>query len=307
MDETGYSEIGVKGKYVRVRSLRIGGLTVVVKGRLLRKAYLLEEDHADIGDPEALIEALRASRLKADIFTFKQRFPDVSPRFAYPRETLEIAVLPVTSLEVWLNDQVSQNTKRAVAKAAKSGLQVRRASFDRTFAEGMKAIFDESPTRQGKPFWHYGKDLATVEEEFSRFLFREDIVGAYWRDRLVGFLFLTRTGRYAMPTQILASLEHRDKGVANALLAKAVEICVERGIPYLIYGTWQEGGLTEFKRRNGFVRAEVPRYHVPLTVKGAAAVRLRLHRGWARALPAPLKRFLLDLRARWSGRRALGG
>jgi hypothetical protein len=304
MNESGYSEIGIKGKYLKVRSLQINGRTVITRGRVLRKAQLLEEEHEDVGDPEALIGVLRAADRRPDIFTFKQRYPDSSPRFGYPHETQEIAVLAVSSIDDWLNNQVSVNTKRAIAKAKKSGLQVRQVPFDRTFAEGMKAIFDESPARQGKPFWHYGKDLATIEREFSRFLFREDIIGAYWQDRLVGFLFLNRTDRYATLTQILASLEHRDKGVVSALLAEAIEICVQRHIPYIIYGSWQEGGLTEFKRRSGFVKAEIPRYFVPLSLKGTIAVRMGLHRGWAQTLPPPLKTFLMDLRSRWSARRS---
>jgi len=307
MNESGSSEIGYKGRYLKVKSLRIDGRTVIIRGRILKKAQLLEEEHEDVGDPETLIDGLRATDRRPDIFTFKQRYPDSSPRFGFPRTTQEIAVLTVSSLEDWLSKQVSLNTKRAIIKAKKSGLQVRQVPFDRAFAEGMKAIFDESPARQGKAFWHYGKDLATIESEFSRYLFREDIIGAYWQDRLVGFLFLNRTDRYAMPTQILASLEHRDKGVVSALLAKAIEICIERRIPAIIYGSWQEGGLTEFKRRNGFVKVEIPRYFVPLTRKGAIAARLRLHRGWAQILPPPLKKVLMDLRTRWSARRSSHG
>jgi len=30
----------------------------------------------------------------------------------------------------------------------------------------MTAIFNESPTRQGRKFWHYGKDFATVKKQF---------------------------------------------------------------------------------------------------------------------------------------------
>ena len=84
-------------------------------------------------------------------------------------------------------------------------------------------------------------------------------------------------------------------------LAKAIEICIEKQIPYILYGSWQESGLTEFKRRNGFVKAEIPRYFVPITLLGRIAIRLRLHRGWAQILPNPLKRILLDFRSRWTG------
>ena len=34
---------------------------------------------------------------------------------------------------------------------------------------------------------------------------------------------------------IIAKIKHRDKAPMNALVAKAVEICAENKIPYLVY------------------------------------------------------------------------
>ena len=59
-----------------------------------------------------------------------------------------------------------------------------------TFVRGMTSIFNETPIRQGRPFLHYGKDFETVKREFSRFLFREEIFGAYVGEELVGFIML---------------------------------------------------------------------------------------------------------------------
>jgi hypothetical protein len=44
--------------------------------------------------------------------------------------------------------------------------------------------------------------------------------------------------------------------------------------------------MTEFKRRNGFVQMDYPRYFVPLTLRGKVAVALKLHRGLLGLLPA---------------------
>jgi len=300
MEESAYSEIGFKGKYIRVRSRRVNGLTIVIRGDFLKKASLHEEEYQDVCDPSNVIKSLSAISNKPDIFTFKQRYPDIVPHYGYHIEQEEIAVLPISSIDDWQNNRISNNTKRAIAKAKKNGVQIRLVNFDRAFIEGMKTIFDESPVRQRKPFWHYGKDLLTIEKEFSKFLFREDIIGAYLHENLVGFIFLAYTGRYAMPTQILSSLAHRDKGVVSALLAKAIEICVEKQIPYIIYGDWQESSLTEFKRRNGFIKAHIPRYYVSLTLRGKLAINLGLHHRLPQLLPAPLRRFLLRLRSAWS-------
>ena len=35
-------------------------------------------------------------------------------------------------------------------------------------------------------------------------------------------------------------------------MAKAVEVCAEKGIPYLVYALWPRGPLREFKRHNAF-------------------------------------------------------
>ena len=139
----------------------------------------------------------------------------------------------------------------------------------------MTAIFNESPVRQGRPFWHYGKDFETVKTQFSRYVYRERMIGAYYEGELVGFIMLANAGRFGITGQIISSLKHRDKSPNNALIAKAVEVCAEQGLGHLIYLFWSEDSLAEFKRRCGFEPVRVPRYWVPLTWKG----RSRLRRG----------------------------
>ena len=82
---------------------------------------------------------------------------------------------------------------------------------------------------------HYGKDFETVKREFSRFLFREEIFGAYLGEELVGFIMLADAGKYACLGQIISKIAYRDLAPNNALLAKAVERCAEKGFPYLVY------------------------------------------------------------------------
>jgi hypothetical protein len=103
---------------------------------------------------------------------------------------------------------------------------------------------------------------------------------------------------------------HYDKRPANVLIARAVEICCEEGLKYLLYGKFIYGNnskslLTEFKRRNCFEQFFVPRYYVPLTFKGKIALRLRLHLGLKRLLPESVLHFALKLRARWSKKKLL--
>ena len=137
----------------------------------------------------------------------------------------DIAVLPVKSYDDWWSKQIKSRTRGLIRKAEKEGVVVREAEFNDDFVRGMVSIFNESAIRQGKPFWHYGKDFETVKREFSRYLFREDLIGAYYNDELIGFIMLAYAGPYAITGQIISKLAHRDKAPNNALLAKAVEIC----------------------------------------------------------------------------------
>ncbi len=272
---------------------------IIVSGKILKRAHLKEEWYQDLDKPDAFIAGLSGMRGRPDIFSFWQRLPDTAPRYPYHMETDEVAAIPIVDYEHWLKRQVSSATRRAVKNAKKKGVVVKLVEFDDGFVSGMADIFNESPLRQGKPFWHYGKDVTTLREEFSRNLHREDIIGAYYHDELIGFIMLANAGKYAMTTQIISKVKHRDKYVNNVLIAKAVEVCVDKNYDYLVYLRWGRGSLGEFKRRNGFEKIGLPRYYVPLTTKGKMALQLKLHHGIKGVLPERVVASLLKVRMRW--------
>lgn len=270
----------------------------IIQGKFIRVARLEDEWYEDVTQPEALVAVLRASSDRPDVLTFWQRLPDVAPRYGYRRETDAIAALPLTTYALWWDKQIDSKTRNMVRRAEKKGVVVRKTEFDDTFVAGMTAIFNETPIRQGKPFWHYGKTFDTLKREFSRFLFREEILGAYVEDELIGFIMLAYAGKYAELGQIISKIGHRDKAPNNLLIAKAVERCTEQGIPHLVYAKWEDGSLGEFKLSNGFEKVDLPRYYVPLTLKGRVYVGLRLYRGVTGLLPPRLLRFAKLVRRR---------
>ncbi len=285
-------------------SVEISGRRISIQGRVVRIARLQEEWYEDVERPEVLIQAIRSSRCGADVLNFWQRLPDLTPKFNYCMEHDSIAALPITNYADWWDKQIDGKTRNMVRRAEKKGVVVRRAEFDDKFVRGMTSLFNETPVRQGKRFWHYGKDFDTIKREFSRFLFREEIFGAYLGEELIGFIFLAFAGKFAALGQIISKIAHRDKAPTNALVAKAVERCAEKGVPYLVYAKWIEGSLGEFKRNNGFQRFDLPRYFVPLTLKGRIFVSLKLYRG-AGLLPDPLLRLLKGARSKLMERRFL--
>jgi hypothetical protein len=269
--------------------------TLVVTGRYIKTASLEEEWYQDVNEPDLLLAEVKRQGLPADILTFWQRFPDTEPRYRYTVKYQSLAVLKVDTFDEWLKS-LSEDTRRNVRKAEKKGVVIRECAFDDEFVRGMIDIFNESAMKQGKPFRHYGKDFDTVKKEFSRFLFREDIIGAYYEGKLIGFIMLSKTPNYALPSMIISKMEHRDKAPTNALVGAAVKLCEQKKIPYLVYNNWSYGSLGEFKRRNNFVRVRVPRYYIPLTLKGKLALLLRLHYDISELLPEQLLLKLLSWR-----------
>jgi hypothetical protein len=252
---------------------------ISISGKFIRIATLKEEWYEDVGDPEAIIADLKKARHCPDLFTFWQRLPETSPKFKYFMEWDNIAALPIKSYEFWWTQQIKDKTRNLVRKAEKKGVIIKKTDFDDAFVQGMTAIFNETPVRQGKKFWHFGKTFETIKTEFSRFLFREELYGAYLGDELIGFIFLANAGKYGVLGQILSKIEHRDKSPQNALIAKAVEVCEKKSLPYLIYAKWPQGSLAEFKKNNGFEKIGLPRYYVPLTLMGKIILKFKLHQG----------------------------
>jgi hypothetical protein len=151
-------------------------------------------------------------------------------------------------------------------------------------------VNDESSVRQGKRNRHYGKTVEEVKKDHSSFVDRCEYICAYAGEELIGFVWLIYRGEIASILQIVTKGSHGDKRPANALIAKAVELCELKGLLYLTYGMFNYGNkkqnsLREFKERNGFSGVLVPRFYIPLTPWGKFCMKAKLHRGLIGILP----------------------
>jgi hypothetical protein len=297
--EGGKKDALCRGRSTPVTSMVVDGQEIVITGGLVKTARLADEWYQDVATPALMLEAIMKSKVKVDIFTFWQRLPETEPKYRYYMELESIAALSITSFDHWWNDQINAKTRNVIRKAERMGVVVKKADFDQEFIRGMKDIFNETPIRQNKNFWHYGKDTETIKQEFSRYLFREDLFGAYYNEELIGFIFLAYAEKYALLSQIISKVGHREKAPNNALIAKAVETCSNKKMPYLVYALWTTGGLGDFKRHNGFEQFNLPRYYVPLTLRGRIILNFRLHNGLIRIIPERLKYQMLKLRSTW--------
>jgi len=305
------AEIRIAGKTVYVPSAEICNRTIVVTGKWLRVAAVKDEQLVEgeiIGDPKAFIARMRRSHLRADILTFAQKIPNTEPKYRYCLQWDNWAATPTTSFSDWWEKRLPQESRKNVRRAAKRGVIVKVVQFDDELVRGIQKIYDETPVRQGRRFWHFEKDFETVKRENATYLDRSEFLGAYFKDELIGFIKIVYVDRIATLIQILAKNEHQDKRPINALLAKAVEVCASKGIACLLYGKYVYEGnadspLTEFKRRNGFEEIKYPRYFLPLSLRGKIAIGLGLYKGLKGLIPSSAMNCLRRLRSRFYDRR----
>lgn len=290
--------------------IRVEGRSVVVRRRLCRVAEVDGEGYKFLTDPNSAIAALRDSGTRADLFTFMPELRETSRLYKYPCEWDNFAVLPISTFDQWWTKQIGFKARNKAKQAEKKGIVIREVPFDDALVRGIWEIYNEVPARQGRLFPHYGKSIETVRAMSATFLDSSVFIGAFDGEKLIGFIKLTinDAGTQAGLMHILSLISYRDKAPTNALLVQAVRSCADRGVVRLVYANFAYGkkarsSLSDFKERNGFERVDVPRYYVPLTIWGAVAFRLGLHRRLAERMPESVAAKLRELRSRWYQRR----
>ena len=289
--------------------IEMDGLPVRVKPGLVRVAHPEGDTYRTLDAPQSVIERLRKWKPGVDLFTFMQplalALAMVFTLNAFPCfvDWDDWAVIPISTFDDWWTNQADESVRNKVRKSEKNGIVVREVAFDANFARGIREIYNEVPIRQGRPYPHYGKDLDTVYQEVGTFADCSIFLGAFLGEELAGFMKLTvdETGTQLKTMSLAALSRYRNKAVMNALIAQAVRVSAEQNIPNLVYGSFSYGkktpdGLSEFKRSNGFMRVDLPRYYVPLTPLGNAALKLGLHHPLSYRLPEPIFAALRNVR-----------
>ncbi len=273
---------------------------VVISGAFFKTAALRDEPYEIVEAPGLFISQMKREGMRADLFTFMQAMSETKPMYDYHLEWHSLAILRIATYEDWWKKQIKDKTRNMVRKAQKAGVKLALCEFNDDFVRGIMSIYNECPLRQGKPFKHYGKDFDTVKREHETFLERSDFIGAWHGGELIGFAKLVHGENVSSLMQIISKIAFRDKSPTNALIAKAVEICAARNVQYLHYGIWSRQGLGEFKRYHGFARCDIPRYFVPLNLKGEMMLKLKLHRKALDFIPEKWLDRLVVLRNRWN-------
>jgi hypothetical protein len=271
------------------------GALIGRKKLFFKIARSTREYERDVFPTEKVVEKL--SERDIDIFTFIERrwhHTIPNPPKSWIKADDNIAILQVPSYDEWWKN-IGKKTRNMVRKAKKSGITTKVSEADAKLAEGMWKIYNETPIRQGRAFPHYGVQLKTVKRRVSSAK-NSTFIGSYVGNELAGFIQLVHGDNITITSQILSLQKHWDKAVNNALLAKAIEVCANQQVKWLMYGRMgNHPSLDRFKQSNGFTRFSLTRYYIPLTKKGKIATKLGLHKEVKDALPQRIKYLLIPI------------
>jgi hypothetical protein len=301
-------DVRVKGRWVSIPVMEVNGDKLAARGKWLTIAYVRGEEMREegIGAPDPYLAALKRDAqgiLKADIFSFTQKLPTTTATYPYPLEWESIAAIRLTSHAKWW-EALPQETRKNVRRAHKRGVVVSVKEFNDDLIEGIRAVNNDSPVRQGRRNAYYGLSHEETRARYGEFVGRCDFLCAYSGQEMVGFLHLVYRGDVAAVLNLTAKPSHSDKRPANALMAEAVELCAARGVSHITYGLYNYGNkrdssLKEFKIRNGFEEILVPRYYVPITCWGKLCIKAKVHRGLIGILPPAVIAAGLRMRSLW--------
>ena len=101
--------------------IHVSGRDVRIAGRFLRIARLDADKYQFLDDPEPMLRALRKCGIRIDLFTFMQRLPETSPKYAYPMEWDNLAVLPVSTFDHWWTQQIGFKARNRARQAERRG------------------------------------------------------------------------------------------------------------------------------------------------------------------------------------------
>jgi hypothetical protein len=300
--ETSRSFLVEKGKEIPIYKTNYNNIEIIIRGKFLKYAYPINNGMVEIFDPKNVIEYFdNMKNIRVDYFQFMQKIPNSKAVFKYYFVYDNLAAIPIESYSQWWSKQINGKTRNMVRKSKKSGIEIKSVNFDKFFVENVHTIFNESPVRQGKKFWHFGKSIEVINRQLSVDSKSHTYLGAFYKNEMIGFAGIRRVDDIGFLGQIISMIKHRDKAPNNALIDHSVLFCEKNNINYLIYDKFDygKGGsdtLKRFKKDNGFQKYELPKYFLPITSFGKFVCDHKLHLNFTDFIPQPLYNMLRTIR-----------
>lgn len=302
-------EKNISGRMVRFPTIKFGNIKIAIKGKYVKKAEVRDEWDQDIEDPEFVLEVLKNCGIRIDYFTFIQRLPDSRPKYNYFMEWDNVAAIPIDSFQNWHTNQIRKQTRNRLKKGKKSGVTIKKIELGDDLFNGISGLYNETEIKQGRKNWHFNISIEKVKRINSTFSERCDFIGAFYKNEMIGYIKIVYSDKYARTMGILCMEKHRNKYAMNLLIAKAIEICADKNVPFLTYAKFDYGKvgsatLQEFKKNNGFEHIILPRYYIPLSIYGKLYIKTKLYKG-KNLLPNFMIQTLLQARQFWYQRKAM--
>ena len=73
----------------------LSGKEIIVTGGFVKTAKLKSEWYDEIETPASFIKELEKGKVRADIFTFRQKLPETKPKYNYYTEYNDLAAIPI--------------------------------------------------------------------------------------------------------------------------------------------------------------------------------------------------------------------
>src|SRR5260370_7418668 len=86
--------------------MRVCGQEVKVQGSLIRIARLEADGYYFLDNAEAFVNGLRQCNARIDLFTFMQKLPETTSKYAYPMEWDNFAAVHVFPFDHWWTQQI---------------------------------------------------------------------------------------------------------------------------------------------------------------------------------------------------------
>lgn len=149
---------------------------------------------------------------------------------------------------------LNSNGRSKIKRASKKGIICKSFNWD-NYLDDIYDINTSSKVRQGKimssEYLEYPKKIITKNGEN----FKIEHIGAFYNDKLVGYIELYIYGNFCMTNRLLGHKQYLNLYTMNAMFAFAVQYLEEEKIDYLNYlnmHNLENSSLAQFKSRLGF-------------------------------------------------------
>jgi hypothetical protein len=167
---------------------------------------------------------------------------------------LPVAIIDISEGYEHYLQLLNSNARSKIKRASKKGIVCKEFNWN-DYLDDIYDINTSSNKRQGKEmskeYRMYPKKIKIIDED--NFFIRH--IGAFYNEKLVGYIELYVYGNFCMTNRLLGHKEYLNRYIMNAMFAFCVKYLEEKKITYLNYLTIhnkEQSSLAKFKIRVGF-------------------------------------------------------